>query len=101
MLVRFLLEHGLLDELQLLIHPLVLGKGRRLFDDSAHRVPLELLDSKTFSTGVVLARYGPRETQHWSAEASKPQDRTEKTCTPSHQQTARQSRMTAKASDRS
>lgn len=58
-LVRSLLREGLLDELSLLVHPIVVGGGRRLFEDGADRQPLELVDSKTFSTGVVHLTYGP------------------------------------------
>ena len=55
-LVRSLLEHGLLDELLLMIHPLVLGTGRRLFADAPH-TKLKLVDSETTATGVIIATY--------------------------------------------
>lgn len=55
-LVRWLLEQGLVDELHLLVHPLVVGKGKRLFDDGA-QVPLKLLSSEAFSTGVLHLVY--------------------------------------------
>jgi dihydrofolate reductase len=55
-LVRWLLEQGLLDELHLLVHPLVVGKGKKLFDDGT-RVPLQLLSSTIFSTGVLHLAY--------------------------------------------
>jgi dihydrofolate reductase len=55
-LVRSLLRDGLLDELRLLAHPIVVGHGKRLFDDGA-RVPLTLADSRTFSTGVLALTY--------------------------------------------
>ena len=58
-LVQSLLEHGLVDELRLLVHPLVVGSGGRLFDDGATPVSLELVDSRTFSTGVVDLTYRP------------------------------------------
>src|SRR3712207_4153626 len=45
-LVRSLLEEGLLDELKLMVHPVVLGSGKRLFEDGVDRRPLELVDSK-------------------------------------------------------
>lgn len=57
-LVRSLLEAGVLDELRLLVHPIVLGAGARLFDDQTARVPLTLLDSRTLSTGVLYLTYG-------------------------------------------
>ena len=56
--VRQLLAAGLLDELNLLVHPIVVGKGMRLFDDGP-TVPLDLLSSKTFTTGVLHLVYGP------------------------------------------
>ena len=55
-LVRALLEHKLLDELHLLVHPIVIGSGQRLFDGSA-KVPLKLVSSATFSTGVLHLVY--------------------------------------------
>jgi dihydrofolate reductase len=58
-LVRSLLKDGLLDELRLMIHPLVLGSGKRLFEDGEDRKALELVDSKAFGTGVHLIAYRP------------------------------------------
>ncbi|GAA5127038.1 dihydrofolate reductase family protein [Pseudonocardia adelaidensis] len=57
-LVRWLLEQELVDELHLLVHPLVVGKGQRLFADGA-KVPLKLLSATPFTTGVVHMVYGP------------------------------------------
>ena len=58
-LVRSLLEQGLLDELRLLVHPLVVGKGAKLFPDGSPPVSLELVDSRTFATGVLDLTYRP------------------------------------------
>ena len=58
-LVRSLLEQGLVDELRLLVHPLVVGQGAKLFPDGSPPVSLELADSKTFSTGVLDLTYVP------------------------------------------
>jgi dihydrofolate reductase len=58
-LVRSLLWEGLLDELRLMVHPVVLGSGKRLFEDEEDREPLELVDSKKFGTGVVSLAYRP------------------------------------------
>jgi dihydrofolate reductase len=55
-LVRSLLREGLLDELHLLLHPIVVGSGKRLFDDGP-QIPLHLIDSQTFSTGVLYLTY--------------------------------------------
>jgi dihydrofolate reductase len=57
--VRQLLEVGLLDELHLLVHPIAIGKGMRLFDDNGTTLPLKLLRSETFETGVLSLVYGP------------------------------------------
>jgi dihydrofolate reductase len=58
-LVGSLRRHGLVDRYVLMIHPLVLGKGRRLFPDGSAFGKLELLDSKTTTTGVIIATYRP------------------------------------------
>jgi dihydrofolate reductase len=58
--VRWLLANGLLDELALLVHPIVVGKGQRLFSDIG-TVPLQLVSSDTLSTGVLHVRYAPAE----------------------------------------
>jgi dihydrofolate reductase len=58
-LVRTLLPHGLIDEFVLLLHPLVLGTGRRLFDEGVPATAFELVESKTTKTGVVMATYRP------------------------------------------
>ncbi|MFI0775403.1 dihydrofolate reductase family protein [Streptomyces sp. NPDC021212] len=59
--VRELLAHGLLDELHLLVHPTALRKGMRLFDEGESAVPLRLLSSTTFSTGVLNLVYALAE----------------------------------------
>jgi dihydrofolate reductase len=58
-LVRSLLEDDLLDELRLMVHPIVVGSGKRLFEEGSDQKALELLDSKTFSTGVLYLTYQP------------------------------------------
>jgi len=58
-LVRSLLRFGLLDELKLMIHPLLVGSGKRLFEEEEEQTKLELVDSKTFSTGVLYLTYRP------------------------------------------
>jgi dihydrofolate reductase len=60
-LVRSLLEDGLLDELTVMVHPIVLGSGKRLFEDGGDRYALELVDSRTFGSGVVVLTYEPAE----------------------------------------
>jgi dihydrofolate reductase len=56
-LVRWLLAEELLDELRLMVHPIVLGRGKRLFEEGGDQKALELVDSKTFTTGVVYLTY--------------------------------------------
>jgi len=58
-LVRSLLREGLLDELSLWIFPVVVGSGMRLFDGTTGHVELELVGSRTFSSGVLSATYRP------------------------------------------
>ena len=58
-LMQSLMRHGLVDEYVLLIHPLVLGRGRRLFNDDARHSALRLVKSVPTTTGVVIATYRP------------------------------------------
>jgi dihydrofolate reductase len=60
-LVRSLLREGLLDELRLMVHPIVVGSGKRLFEEGGDQKALELVDSKTFSTGVLYLTYQPAQ----------------------------------------
>jgi dihydrofolate reductase len=60
-LVRSLLEDGLLDELRLMVHPIVVGSGKRLFEEGGDQQALDLVDSKTFSTGVLYLSYQPAQ----------------------------------------
>jgi dihydrofolate reductase len=58
-LLRSLLREGLLDELKLLLCPVVVGHGKRLFEDTGAPIPLKLEDAQTFSTGVQWLTYTP------------------------------------------
>jgi dihydrofolate reductase len=58
-LVQSLLRENLLDELRLLVHPIVVGGGKRLLEGDTGQVPLKLVDSKTFDTGVLYLTYQP------------------------------------------
>jgi dihydrofolate reductase len=60
-LLQSLIRHGLVDEYTLLIHPLVLGSGRRLFPDDGSFARLRLVDSVATTTGVIIATYQPAE----------------------------------------
>ena len=57
--VRQLLAAGLLDELHLLVHPIAVRKGMRLFDEGEPSIPLILISSQTFTTGVLNLVYAP------------------------------------------
>ena len=58
-LMHSLLEHDLIDEYRLLVHPVVLGKGRSLFKDGAERVNLSLVDTTVIPGGVSILTYQP------------------------------------------
>jgi dihydrofolate reductase len=58
-LIRSLMPRGLIDEYLLMIHPLFLGSGRRLFSDGSPRSALRLIEAKPATTGVLIATYQP------------------------------------------
>ena len=58
-IVRQLLAAGLLDELHLLVHPIAVRTGTRLFDEGGCPIPLTLISSEAFKTGVLNLVYGP------------------------------------------
>jgi dihydrofolate reductase len=60
-LVRSLMQDNLLDELTLMIHPVVVGKGKHLFTEDADLRRMKLVDSKVTGTGVVIVTYQPTE----------------------------------------
>jgi dihydrofolate reductase len=62
-LVGSLLKEGLLDELRLMVHPILLGSGKRLFENGEDRKALELVESRAFSTGVLSLAYRPVDEQ--------------------------------------
>ena len=58
-LAQSLMRRNLVDTYVLLIHPLVLGTGRRLFREDSPKIALRLVDTKTTTAGVVIASYHP------------------------------------------
>ena len=58
-LVRTLMRNHLLDELRLFLHPVVVGSGRRLFDDESDPVELTLVGSHAYESGVISLTYKP------------------------------------------
>lgn len=59
LLVQALIANDLIDEYRLFLHPLVLGTGKRLFPQTAHPVPMRLMDCTQTTTGVLLLTYQP------------------------------------------
>jgi dihydrofolate reductase len=62
-LVQTLLEHDLVDELRLMVFPVVLGKGKRLFGDTSAKKPLQLAESRTVGDGVAILVYRRASTE--------------------------------------
>jgi dihydrofolate reductase len=58
-LVQTLLEHDLIDELRLMVFPVILGSGKRLFGNTSDKKPMQLADSKTVGGGVTILTYRP------------------------------------------
>jgi dihydrofolate reductase len=58
-LVNTLMKHNLVDDYRLMVFPIVVGSGKRLFEGEIDTTVLELVDSKTLSTGVVVLTYQP------------------------------------------
>jgi dihydrofolate reductase len=58
-LVHFLMQHGLVDEYRLMVFPVVLGSGLRLFPETPDKTVLKLTDTRVFSSGVVVHTYHP------------------------------------------
>jgi dihydrofolate reductase len=59
-LVHTLMQHDLIDEYRLMVHPIVVGGGKRLFGDGAAKKVLRLMDTRVFSSGIVVLSYQPR-----------------------------------------
>jgi dihydrofolate reductase len=58
-LVNTLMQHGLIDEYRLMVFPIVVGSGERLFEDYIETTVLDLVETKTFGSGVVVLSYRP------------------------------------------
>jgi dihydrofolate reductase len=61
-LANLLMRHGLIDEYRLLVYPVVVGTGKRLFQDGGPMQALKLIAARTFATGVMALTYQPAET---------------------------------------
>jgi len=66
-LIRSLLDHDLVDEIQLIIVPVVLGQGARLFPDAGPDIALDLVESRVDSKGVTIQIYRPTGRPHYPA----------------------------------
>jgi dihydrofolate reductase len=60
-LVQTLIEHDLVDEFRVMIDPVVLGRGKRIFREDGALRPLRLVDNEVTSTGAILATYAPAD----------------------------------------
>jgi dihydrofolate reductase len=58
-LVNTLMRHDLIDEYRLMIFPIIVGSGQRFFADGIDEMVLELVDTETFGSGVVVLTYRP------------------------------------------
>jgi dihydrofolate reductase len=74
-LIQTLLDHGLIDEFRLKIFPLMLGKGKRLFEGGTVPVGLKVTSSQVLSSGVIVATYRPgTEIKYGSFAAQRPSE---------------------------
>jgi dihydrofolate reductase len=60
-LVQTLIDHDLVDEFRLMVFPVVLGSGKRLFGETSDKKPLRLVDSKVVGDGVAILVYAPAD----------------------------------------
>jgi dihydrofolate reductase len=60
-LLHTLIQHDLVDEYRLMVHPIIVGSGKRLFPEGAAQTVLQLVETKPFSSGVVVLTYQPVE----------------------------------------
>ncbi len=58
-LVQMLMQHNLVDEYKLMVHPILVGKGKHLFNEGIDKLVMKLVDTKVFSSGIVILTYQP------------------------------------------
>jgi dihydrofolate reductase len=71
-LVRWLLANHLVDQLDLLIYPVVVGQGTRLFPDSGPDIALDLISSRTTSRGITIQTYRPAGRPEYATSTADP-----------------------------
>lgn len=71
-LIRWLLVHGLVDEIVLIVYPLVIGQGTRLFPEAGPDLALELVDSRTTGKGLTLQTYRPAGRPRYAVATADP-----------------------------
>ncbi|WP_311380185.1 dihydrofolate reductase family protein [Arthrobacter sp. ISL-72] len=71
-LVRWLLANGLVDQLDLVTYPVVVGQGTRLFPDSGPDMALELISSRSTSGGIIIQTYRPLGRPEYAASTVEP-----------------------------
>ena len=69
-LTQWLLEHDLIDEMKLLIIPIVVGKGARLFPDKGPDIALDLVESRAFPKGITLQVYRPAGRPQYATDSA-------------------------------
>jgi dihydrofolate reductase len=69
-LTRWLLEHDLIDEMNLLIIPIVVGQGARLFPDNGPDIALDLIESRAFPKGITLQVYRPAGRPQYATDSA-------------------------------
>ncbi len=74
-LARTLIEHDLVDELRLMIYPVVLGAGERLFGDTSDKKPVHLVDTQTVGDGIAILTYEPIRDADRASDGASLQDK--------------------------
>ena len=62
-LVQALIQHDLVDEYRLMVYPVLLGSGKRLFHDASNKLPLQLMESRPVGSGILILVYHPERKQ--------------------------------------
>jgi dihydrofolate reductase len=74
-LARTLIEHDLVDELRLMIYPVLLGAGARLFGETSNKKPMRLVDTQTVGDGIAILTYEPTRAAERASDGASLQDK--------------------------